>query len=646
MTHINDILLRRLKNDCVFLLNFAWFDLRAPHYPEVFLLLVVVATVSSPIFAQQNAVVLPEVVVTATRNQISFEDTLADVTVIGEERIEKSGAATLGELLRRQPGIEIARNGGTAAATSVFMRGSNSGHVVILIDGVRTAAVSTGATSLEMIPLAQISRIEIVRGAASSLYGADAVGGVIQIFTKRGDGVPLSLSGEVACGTERTCRGSGQVTGENGPLRWSFGLGSEHSNGFNAIINPDNYSYQPDRDGYQKNHQRAALELKLHDDHRLNTSFLRNDINAQIDSGSVDDERTRTLYTQGQLGGEHHITRFWTARWQYADMKNHSKTRGWGDTYRYKTQEKQYLFQNDIDIHQLNGTLLAAFEHCQERLISSTEFDRDQRNTNALIGGYRWQNEKHAMQLSTRYDHSSQYQGETTWGANYGYTFSPGWKVVVGAGSAFKAPSFNDLYFPGYANPDLVPEKAHNMELGVRQSLQRGDLAGEWRLTAWENRVKNLIAYTCNNEYICRPENVNRARLRGVTLSGDFDWRGYGVAFSFDWQSPKDRDTGLLLARRAKTHGSATLSRKLGAFYGAINVLGSGYRYDDAANANRLGSYGVVNLVAEWTMPISQQTSLTWFAHIDNLFDKNYALAADYETGGLQAMVGVRGRFN
>ncbi len=617
-------------------------------YHQYAWLLALIAAVPSPLFAQQSAGFLPEIVVTATRNEIPFEDALADVTVIDEDRIEKSGAASLGELLRRQPGVEIVHNGGTAAMTSAFVRGSNSGHVVVLIDGVRTASVSTGATSLEMIPLEQISRIEIVRGAASSLYGADAVGGIIQIFTKRGDGVPLSLSGEVACGTDRTCRSNGQASGESGPLRWSFGLGNEHSDGFNAIVNPNHYSYQPDRDGYQKNHQRAAFELKVHDDHRLNVSFFRSDINAQIDSGSNDDERTKTVYAQGQLGGEHRVAGLWTARWQYADMHNDSETRGWGDIYHYKTREKQYSFQNDVNVNlgPLSGTLLAAFEHRQERLVSSTEFDRDRRDTNALIGGYRWQRDQHALQLSTRYDHSSQYQGETTWGVNYGYAFAPNWKVVVGTGSAFKAPSFNDLYFPGYANPDLAPEKARNVELGVRQLLRRGSLAGEWRLTAWENRVSNLIAYTCNGEYVCRPENVNNARLHGITLSGDFDWSDYGVAFSFDWQSPKDRDTGRLLARRAKTHGSITFSRRFGAFYGAINVLGSGYRYDDAANTTRLGGYGVVNLSAEWTTPLSQQASLTWFAHIDNLLDKDYALAADYATGGLQMMVGVRGKFN
>ncbi len=611
------------------------------------ILLLAMIAISSPLCAQYHTNLLPEIIVTATRDEIPFEDALADVTVIDETRIEKSGARTLGELLRRQPGIEVVRNGGAASTTSVFMRGSNSGHAVVLVDGVRTASVSTGATTLEMIPLDQISRIEIVRGAASSLYGADAIGGVIQIFTKRGSDAPLSLSADAACGSDRTCQGGGQASGNNGALRWSLGWGSERSHGFNSINNPDNYSYQSDRDGYQKNHQRVSLEWGVHEGHRLQTSFLRHDINTQIDAGSDDDERSKTLYTQGQFGGEHRLTDFWTINWQYGDMRNDSKTRSWGEQYRYKTHEKQYWFQNDIDVRAgaLSGTLLAAFEHRREQLTSSSEFDRDRRHTNALIGGYRWRHEQHAVQLSARHDHSTQYQGENTWGVNYGYTLTPNWKIVAGAGRAFKAPSFNDLYFPGFSNPDLAPEKARNIEVGIRHSLQHGDLAGEWRLTAWENRVKQMIVYTCISADLCRPENVNRARLRGATLAGDFDWRGYGIAFSFDWQSPKDRDSGLLLARRAKTHGSVTFSRQIGPFYGAVNILGSGYRYDDAANSRRLGGYGVVNLTGEWTMPLTKKTSLTWFARIDNLFDKDYALAADYETGGIQAMVGVRAKF-
>jgi vitamin B12 transporter len=587
------------------------------------------------------------IVITTARTPIPLEDALADLTVIDEKAIAGSGAASLPDLLARQPGIEIGRYGGSGAAASLFLRGTNSGHALVLIDGVRTASLSTGASSLETIPLADVERIEILRGAASMLYGADALGGVIQIFTRKASPKPLSLAADVACGTYRTCTGNARASGMRDLFRWAVGAGTEYSRGFNAITNPGNFSYNPDRDGYRSDYQRASLEFVPNDDHNITLAYLRAAMDAQIDAGPIGDDRTRTQFSQLRLAGAHRLNSLWQTRWQLSEMRNDSRTSSFGDTYRYHSREHQYLWQNEFDISRwiTGSTLLLALERDEQRLDSTTDYDENTRNTDSITGSYRWRYDNHSLQLSGRYDHATQYGGETNSGVSYGYRIAPNWQLIAGVATAFKAPTFNDLYFPNYSNPDLAPEKSRTIEAGLRQTVNIGELRGEWRATVWDNRVRDLIVYTCRNTGQCRPENIDRARLRGVTLAADLNYRGWGVAGSLDRQSPKNDETGCRLPRRAQMHGSITVSKTAGALYGAINLVGSGHRYDDAANTVRLGGYGVVNFVIEWKTPLADAATLTWFARANNVFNKDYQLVADYATGGAQFMTGVRGQW-
>ncbi|MDR2173262.1 MAG: TonB-dependent receptor [Burkholderiales bacterium] len=587
------------------------------------------------------------IVITTSRTPIPSEEALADLTVIDEKTIANSGAASLPDLLARQPGIEIVRYGGHGAASSLFLRGSNSGHTLVLIDGVRTASLSTGMSSLEILPLANIERIEILRGAASMLFGADALGGVVQIFTKSASSKPLSLMADTACGAHRTCMGNASISGTRGLFRWAVGAGAEYSRGFNVITNPNNFSYNPDRDGYRNNHQHASLEFVPNDDHRITLAYLRDAMDAQIDVSPFDDDRTQTQFSQTRLAGSHRLSSVWQTRWQLSEMRNDSRTLSFGDVYRYRSHDRQYLWQNEFDLTSwITGSmLLFALERDEQRLDSTTDYDINTRNTDSVTGSYRWRYDNHSMQLSGRYDHSSQYGGETNGGISYGYRIAPSWQLTAGIATAFKAPTFNDLYFPGYSNPDLAPEKGRTIEAGLQHTIEKGALRGKWRATVWDNRVRDLIVYTCHNTGLCRPENIDRAQLRGITLAADFDYHGFGIAGSIDRQSAKNGETGFRLPRRAQTHGSITVSKTTGAFYGAVNLVASGRRYDNAANTVRLGGHGVVNLVAEWSPPLANAGKLTWFARFNNVFNKDYQLAADFATGGAQLMIGVRGQW-
>ena len=193
---------------------------------------------------------MPPVAVTASRSAQPIADVLADVTVIDHDEIVRSGAQSLTEVLQRQPGVEITMNGGPGSTSGAFLRGANRGQTLVLIDGLRVGSSSVGATSLEAIPLDQIERVEILRGPASSLYGADAIGGVIQVFTRRAQGSAFGGSASAGYGTYDTRSANATLRGAMGPLAFSVTGGGTRSAGYNAIVNPDNFSYNPERDGY------------------------------------------------------------------------------------------------------------------------------------------------------------------------------------------------------------------------------------------------------------------------------------------------------------------------------------------------------------------------------------------------------------
>ena len=239
---------------------------------------------------------LPPVFVTAARGPQSLEGLVADVTVISPEDIARAGAQSLAELLARVPGVEIAMNGGPGSTSSIFLRGANRGHTLVLIDGLRIGSSSDGATAFEAIPLEQIDHIEILRGPASSLYGADAIGGVIQIFTRRSEGT-LAANAGAGYGTYGTGIASGGVSGGSGPWRFALQAGVRKSEGFNAIGNPANFSYNPDRDGYRDESGSGSVSFRLAEDQELSAQFFRSRANAQFDGGLGFDDRTITTLT-------------------------------------------------------------------------------------------------------------------------------------------------------------------------------------------------------------------------------------------------------------------------------------------------------------------------------------------------------------
>jgi len=609
-----------------------------PFFPILFFGIATSSSVHAQALASPGGTaVLEPVVVTAARGPQSVVDLVADVTVIGSDEIAQSGMDSLASLLQRQPGVELVRNGGPGATTGVFLRGTNATQTLVLIDGMRVSSSSSGATALEAIPLDQVDHIEILRGPASSLYGADAIGGVIQIFTRHGER-GMHANASLGYGTYQTASGAAGISGGSALAQGSLQVSARHSEGFNAIVNPANFSYDPDRDGYHDGSISASGSLTAAPGHTLSLQLFRSRLDSQFDAGDGFDDRTITTLTSWRAGTVDRLASWWSSNLSAGegDDRSVSKT-GYGD-YPFRTRQRQYAWQNDFTLPA--GSVTLAAERREERVDSDSGFAVDARGTNSLTAIWRRVAGANALQANLRHDQSSQFGGRTTGAIAWGHRISPVWRVTASAGTAFRIPTFNDLYYPDYSNPDLRPETSRNVEAGIHAAGRAGDASWQAQAVGYDNRVRDLIVFQCDADFNCRPNNLSDATLKGVTLSGDWSWRAAAVHASVDLQSPTDDATGHLLPRRARRHATLSYSQQAGAVRLTAEWVGSSERYDDAENLRRLGGYGIVNLAAEWALA----RGVTLFLRGDNVFDKNYELAADYATGGARVFAGARWR--
>jgi vitamin B12 transporter len=582
-----------------------------------------------------RAAALDPIVVTAARTPQRLDELIADVTVIGPDEIARAGAQSLAELLQRQPGVQIVVSGGPGSTSGAFLRGANANQTLVLIDGLRIGSSTTGTAPLEAIPLEQIDHIEILRGPAASLYGADAIGGVIQVFTRNGGGA-LSANASAGYGTYNTGQYGAGVSGTDGAWRFALQGGYRQSSGFNAIWNPDNFSYNPDRDGYTNGSTSGSLSYNFADEQQVSAQFFYSRLNTQFDAGvPLFDDRTITTEQTYAVASRNRLTSFWKSTLEAGVSGDNSDSQtGFGPSD-FKTVQRQYLWQNDFTLPV--GALSVALVRREERLDSDTDFAVTSRNTNAIVGVYQLHEGPHALQANLRHDESSQYGGQTSGAFSYAYTIVPGLRASASWGTGFKAPTFNDLYFPGFSNPDLQPETARNIEAALRfagSTLNAG-------VVAYKNRVRDLIVFQCDATSNCAPQNVANATLEGITLEFQGVFAETGVKVSADFERPYDDATGNLLPRRARRYAGAEVTQGFGPLQLGAQLAAVSARFDDAADTRRMGGYALVNLTAQYIAA----TNWTLFAIAGNVFNKNYETAADYNTMGANIFAGVRYRY-
>ncbi|MBM3117523.1 TonB-dependent receptor domain-containing protein [Jeongeupia naejangsanensis] len=572
------------------------------------------------------------VIVTATRVASPRSSLSSDTTVISAKELQQAGSQSLGQVLSRVPGVEFARTGGLGQPASLYLRGANGNQTLVLLDGQRLAPGADGSSAFDTIPVSMIDRIEIVRGSASGLYGADAVGGVVQIFTKSGKGAP-SGSVTVDAGSDRTFGGSANVGGTVGDTRFSVSVDAHNSDGFN-LTKPTSMYYEADRDGWQQRSSSASLSHFFGDNVEVGVRGSYVDTKADYDGGAYDqDPLSHRTQSTGAAFANVKVNDWWQSNFLAGIGRDRYVTES---SYPSNTATTQQQFQWTNILQSGIGQWLVGAEYLRESLDSSTDYDQTTRYNSSVQAG--WQNDfgPHHLQANVRYDDNSQFGGKTTGGVGYAWRFVEGWQLFANAGTSFHVPSFVDLYYPSWpgfapaSNPNLQPEEGKSVDGGVRWQ------SGVWKMdaTAFYNRIDNLITLDANYT----PQNVNAARIRGLTLNGNGALGAFELGANVTWQDPENEDTDKQLARRAKVYGGMTLAQTIGDWRWNANWQAAGRRYDDQANTKPLAGYGKLDLGLDYQ--IAKQWSAG--AQLLNAFDRDYELARGYNNGGRMWFLNLR----
>ncbi|WEF32758.1 TonB-dependent receptor domain-containing protein [Pseudoduganella chitinolytica] len=612
----------------------------APQAARAALALAIAAAFAAPAVAQTTAI--DSVIVTATRTPQLASEVISDTLTISAQDIANAGVGSLTELLQRQRGLEVTRNGGPGTNASVLLRGASANQSIVLVDGVRIGSVSGGAASWNAIPLSAIDHIEIVYGPLSTLYGADAVGGVIQLFTKKGKGAP-AVTAFVGAGSDATYAADAAISGGTDKVSYSLSAGKEQSDGFSATRRPSG-SYNADDDGYRRKSAAGQVSFQVAPGHEVGGVFLYGDTTSDYDSGATFDAYSTQVQSNLAAYSRNRILPDWTMFVQAAKSRDKSGSYYAPGPYgggQIDSTQTVFTWQNDIRIGSDNLQLLA--EHRKEAVDGSTDALNKERSTTSYAATYSLKRGNHLVNIGARNDDSSQYGSRNTGSLGYGYRISQALRVEASYGTSFRAPTFNELYYPGYGNQRNRPEKGRNAEVGLHYSDGTTELGAVY----YHNKLTDLLVNTTPCPFPSTPEhdyswgcayNVNKGLLEGLTLSARRTFGAFTVSADADFQDPRDETTGKRLQRRAKRHANLNVEYVNGPLTGGVEWHLSSARFDDAANRNTLGGYGIVNLYATYQFARDWSALIRW----NNVAGRAYELARYYPTGGSTAFAGIR----
>ncbi|MCX7134293.1 TonB-dependent receptor [Aeromonas sp.] len=561
---------------------------------------------------------------------------LAPVVVIERAEIESRQVQSLPALLKTLPGVQITTLGGRGHMSSLFIRGTNSNHSLVLMNGRPIAAMVAGTPDLSQIPLGNIERIEYIRGPRAAVYGADAIGGVINLITKTSakNGSETHLKGGVGSngygqGQVRTVQALGQQTDMN------MMIGYERTDGFDVVAN----AQQPDRDGFDSLNGQLGLNHAFNDAWSADFNAQGYDNQTEMDDAyqSADQSRVQAFQYDGGLKFQSEtLTSRLEASYGENKLKSWLESKGESSAQPIHTGLTRFSWINSWSgVEGLNLTGGADWQ--QEQLKSDSRssgqaFNAPDRDNTGLfaVGSYRWQ--ALLWELSGRTDDNQQYGRHNTWSAASGLDIDDNHNVRLSYGTGFKAPTFLDLYYPGYENPDLKPEESKNLELGFTGRYTGWD----WSLNLYRNQIQNLIA--CQSAFsTCKPDNTD-AEIRGVEVALGLETGPLHHDLSFDYTKTEDKNDGdQQLLRRAKQKASWLTQVQLGQVDLSTELLYVGKRDDKnfssfPAERVELGSYTLINLGASYGVT----PQLTLGGRIDNLFDRDYAPAYGYASAGTE----------
>lgn len=575
-------------------------------------------------------------VVTANRVEQPASTVLAPIMVIDRAEIESRQVQSLPDLLKTLPGVQITTLGGRGHASSLFIRGTNSNHSLVLMNGRPIAAMVAGTPDLSQIPLGNIERIEYIRGPRAAVYGANAIGGVINLISKTSakNGSETHLKGGVGShgygqGQVRTVQALGEKTDMN------LLVGYERTDGFDVVAG----AQQPDRDGFDSLNGQFGLNHAFNEAWSADFNAQGYDNQTEMDDPYMSSDQSRVQAFQYD-GGLKYQSGALSSRLEASYGEN--KLKSWWESNGESSAEPIHTGLTRFSwINNWSGveglSLTGGADWQQEQMKSDSRsygqsFNAPDRDNTGLfaVASYRWQ----ALlgELSGRTDDNEQYGRHNTWSAAAGLDINENHNVRLSYGTAFKAPTFIDLYYPGYENPNLQPEESKNLELDFSGRYT----AWDWSINLYRNEIQNLISCQSASSS-CKPDNTD-AEIRGVEVALGLETGPLRHDLSFDYTKTEDKNDGdQQLLRRAKQKASWLTQAQLGPVDLSTELLYVGKRDDKNFNsfpAERvvLGSYTLVNLGASYDV----LPQLTLGGRIDNLFDRNYVPAYGYAAAGTE----------
>jgi len=563
------------------------------------------------------------------------ENIIADTTVITSDEIKRAGLSSLPQLLQQQPGIEVTNNGGPGKVSSINIRGTSSTHSIILIDGLRVGSSTSGTSAIQNIPLSQIEKIEIVRGPVSSLYGQDGIGGVIQIFTKKGKkGFHPYVS--AGYGRYKTKEMAAGVSAGNDSTSFALNLSGMNTDAFSAFVPNDSAASNTsnlDKDTYRNRSVSSNLTHQFSEKIKIDFQYFLSTGKNMFDNRFANFDATYINYKDKtkQEAYSSKLTGIISDNWEsslkigkstdlYSAQQKYDNrifSNVSGEVDKYETSQYQLAWQNNINFDY--GSLVLLYDYLKEEINTTNTYAKDNRDNNGFVIAYNTQYEKHILQTSLREDINSQYDNETTGSIGYAYQINDQWKASSSFGTAFVAPNFNYLYYGSTANPELKPETSKNIEASLSYSENSTSIS----LTAYQNTIDDFIISNLDTGFT--PENLNKAKIQGITFAADHFLGNFQIKGSVTTESPNNEDTDKDLPLRANLYGSTHLNYYVQDWIFGVEQIGSGSRYNDADNTVKISGYMVTNFVTNYIF----NEKFTINIRLDNALDKDYALAYD-----------------
>ena len=596
------------------------------------------------------------VIVTASREPAARHQLAADVVVIDAERIRASGADSLEDLLRREAGVQLSRSGPPGQPAGVLIRGAASGQTLLLIDGVRAGSATLGAPEFDLLSLRTIERIEVLRGPGSSLHGADAIGGVVQVFTRRGSGAPRAAV-RLAAGGYGAGEASLAADAKLGDFDLAAGLAYETLDGVSAVRPNDAFgNHNPDDDGYTRKSGAVQIGWEPVAGRRIGLVARQGRLDARYDGSeflppafaqdSSPDFHNRGTTRQLALDGRATLGRDWvlSARLGSDDSE---RTIGANAPERYATGRRQAMGQLSW-LAAAEQQLTLAVERVEESAQSTAFLADVARDNEAVVLAYAGVAGPVQINADARHDSNSAYGDADTGRLGARWPVTSVFSLRALAGTSFRAPSFNDLYFPNYGVPTLRPERGRSIEAGFDARLDAAALgaagaSAELGLTLYRQELRDMIAYE-SDPALCPPDpsyafgcarNLQNARLRGATLAFGGAWQGWSLRGTLDWLDAEDEATGARLPRRAAQQYSVALRWRGAAWEAGAELLRVGSRPDAGIT---LPAETTLDLQASWRLAPGWQLQ----ARLANATDEDVQPARDYQGLGRQAWLVLR----